>query len=153
MKKALVNKNYILEKFSGKGGWTYAEIPEILPDKHAHFGWVRVYGTIDGFEIKGYHLMPKGNGNLFLPIKAAIRKSINKKEGDFVHITLFEDKLPTEIPEELKICLLDVEGVYEKFIKTADSEKKTMIDWIYSSKTDETKAKRIISIIDKFSNL
>jgi len=152
MKKALVNKSYILEKFSGKGGWTYTEIPEILPDKHAHFGWVRVCGTIDGFEIKGYHLMPKGNGNLFLPIKASIRKSINKQEGDFVHIVLFEDKIPTEIPEELKICFLDVEGIFDKFIALNDGEKKKIIDWIYASKTDETKAKRIISIIDKLSN-
>ncbi len=38
MEQALVNKNYLLEKFPGKGGWTYALIPEILPDKHVHFG-------------------------------------------------------------------------------------------------------------------
>jgi len=38
--KPLLNKKYLLEKFPGKGGWTYAAIPEILQDKHSHFGCV-----------------------------------------------------------------------------------------------------------------
>jgi hypothetical protein len=71
--RPLVNKTYRLEKFPGKGGWTFARIPEILPDKKAHFGWVKVRGTIDGYEIRKYHLMPMGNGSLFLPVKAEIR--------------------------------------------------------------------------------
>ena len=83
MSEELVNKTYLLEKFQGKGAWTFAQIPEILQDKNAPFGWVRVRGTIDGFEIKGYHLMPMGNGKLFLPVKAEIRKKIKKQSGDF----------------------------------------------------------------------
>ena len=31
----LVDKEYLLEKFPGKGGWTYAMIPEVLQDPHA----------------------------------------------------------------------------------------------------------------------
>ena len=46
--KPLVDKQYKLEKFQGKGGWTYARIPEIIQDKKAHFGWVKVRGSIDG---------------------------------------------------------------------------------------------------------
>ena len=53
--KPLVNREYLLEKFPGKGGWTYALIPEILQDKHSHFGWVIVNGSIDGYEIKKFH--------------------------------------------------------------------------------------------------
>ena len=50
--KPLVDKKYLLEKFSGKGGWTFARIPEILQNKNAPFGWVKVRGTIDGYKIK-----------------------------------------------------------------------------------------------------
>lgn len=78
--KPLVNKKYLLEKFHGKGGWTYARIPEILQNKKNTFGWVKVKGSIDGYEIKKCHLMPMGNGKLFLPVKAAIRKG-NQKTG------------------------------------------------------------------------
>ncbi|MDX5419677.1 MAG: DUF1905 domain-containing protein, partial [Hymenobacteraceae bacterium] len=74
MPQLLTNKSYQLQKLPGKGGWTYAALPEILPDKHTHFGWVRVNGTIDGFELKSYNLMPMGNGQLFLPVRAEIRK-------------------------------------------------------------------------------
>src|SRR4051812_2104886 len=105
--KPLVDNNYLLEKYPGKGGWTYAAIPEVLSDKNAPFGWVRVRGSIDNYEIKGTHLMPMGNGTLFLPVKAAIRKIIKKQEGDYVQVILYADNDPTEIPEELLICLLD----------------------------------------------
>ncbi len=90
--KPLVNRKYLLEKYPGKGGWTYAAIPEVKPNKEKPFGWVKVSGTIDGYEIKDYHLMPMGNGDLFLPVKASIRKKINKHMGDFVHVVLYAEQ-------------------------------------------------------------
>jgi len=151
MDAPLIDKEYLLEKFQGKGGWTYAQIPEILPGKHLPFGWVRVRGTIDNFEIKNYHLMPMGNGSLFLPIKAEIRKRIKKKAGDFVRVTLFADNLPPEIPEELKGCLLDEPNGLETFLTFTNSEQKAFIDWIYSAKTDKTKVERIVKTLDKMT--
>jgi hypothetical protein len=150
--KPLVDQNYQLEKFHGKGGWTYAQIPEILQDKHSPFGWVRVCGSIDGIEIKGYHLMPMGNGKLFLPVKAEIRKKIGKKQGDFVRVILYPDNLPTEIPEELKLCLRDEPGAWEAFSSYTEAEKKAFVEWIYSAKTEETKVNRIAQTLDKLAN-
>ena len=147
----LVDKEYLLEKFPGKGGWTYAQIPEILPNRHAHFGWVRVRGNIDDFAIENYHLMPMGNGQLFLPVKAEIRKKIKKQAGDIVQVTLFADNSPTEIPEELKLCLLDEPNGLENFMKYTDGEQKACIDWIYSSRTEETKVERIAKTLDKIA--
>lgn len=147
--KPLVEKECVLEKFQGKGGWTFIRIPEIPQSKNTPFGWVRVKGTIDSYEIENYNLQPMGNGNLFLPVKAEIRKKINKKEGDNVYIVLFADNLPTEIPEELKLCLMDEPNVYETFLNYTNSEQKTVIEWIYSAKTDATKVERIAKTIDK----
>lgn len=139
----LVNQKYQLSKFKGKGGWTYAPIPEIAQDKHAHFGWVRVKGTIDDFEIKNYHLMPMGNGSLFLPVKAEIRKKIGKKEGDWIHVILFADTSPVEIPEELLLCLKEDKEAYDTFLSYSQGNQKEFIDWIYSAKTIETRVDRI----------
>lgn len=147
----LVNQAYQLEKFPGKGGWTYARIPEVLQDKHAHFGWVRVRGCIDDIEIKNYHLMPMGNGCLFLPVKAEIRKKLKKQAGDFVRIILFADDLPTEIPEELKLCLIDEPNGLENFLNYSNGEQKAFIDWIFSAKTDTTKIDRIVKTLEKIS--
>lgn len=149
MPHPLTDKLYLLEKFPGKGGWTYAAIPEILPDKHAYFNWVRVRGTIDGYEIKGFNLMSRGNGQLFLPVKAEIRKKIKKEAGDWVQITLYADNTPQETPEELLLCLQDEPNAYENFLKCTASEQKAFFDWIYSAKTDETKIERIVQTIRK----
>jgi hypothetical protein len=147
MEKPLVDNNYLLEKFPGKGGWTYAAISEIKPDKHAHFGWVRVRGTIDGYEIRCYHLMPMGNGSLFLPVKADIRKKIGKNEGDTVKVVLYADNLPVELPNELRLCLEDVPQALDLFLKHSQAEQKAFIDWIYSAKKEDTKVGRIAKLL------
>lgn len=145
----LVNKKYRLEKYPGKGGWTYARIPEIVQDKKAHFGWVKVRGTIDGFEIRKYHLMPMGNGNLFLPVKSEIRKKIKKQEGDLVHIILYPDNEPLEIPEEMLLCLQDETKAYQFFKSLTESEQKYYVQWIYSAKKEETKVNRLAKTINR----
>ncbi len=138
MEKPLVDKEYLLEKFPGKGGWIYAQIPEILQNKHAHFGWVR-------------DLTPMGNGKLFLPVKAEIRKRIRKQAGDYVRVTLYPDNLPVEIPEELKLCLEDEPKALEVFMACTKGEQKAFIAWIYSAKTEDTKVERIARTINKLA--
>ncbi len=147
----LVNKKYLLEKYPGKGSWTYAAVPEVLQDKHAPFGWVKVKGTIDDYEIKNYKLMPMGNGKLFLPVKSDIRKKLGKQAGDWVHIVLYADSSPIEIPEELKLCLHDNPKEYDTFISYSEGEQKAFIDWIYSAKIDKTKVERITTTLDLLS--
>lgn len=147
--KALVNKKYTLEKFPGKGGWTYARIPEILKDKNAPFGWVRVKGTVDGAEIKKYHLMPMGNGNLFLPVKAEIRKKIKKQEGDTVHVILYADNDALEIPEEFLSCLEHEPAALQFFNTLTDSQKKYYTDWVYTAKQEPTKITRLTKSVER----
>jgi Domain of unknown function (DUF1905)/Bacteriocin-protection, YdeI or OmpD-Associated len=147
--KPLVSKKYILERFPGKGGWTFARIPEIMQDKKAHFGWVKVKGTIDGYEISKYHLMPMGNGSLFLPVKAEIRKKIKKKEGDKVHVILYPDNEPLEVPEEMLLCLQDEPTALKFFNTLSESEQKYYIQWIYSAKKEDTKVDRMVKTINR----
>ena len=149
METPLVNKKYLLEKYPGKGGWTYACIPEVLQTRNVPFGWVKVRGSIDNHEFKNYRLMPMGNGKLFLPVKAEIRKKIGKKEGDWINIILFADNTPTEIPEELLLCLKEDLAAHRTFLSYTDGEQKAFIDWIYSAKTDETKVERIAKTLNK----
>ena len=42
----------------------FCKTPEI-PRQNTPFGWVKVHGTIDRYEIKNYNLQPMGNGRLF----------------------------------------------------------------------------------------
>jgi len=149
--KPLVDKLYQLQKYPGKGGWTYAIIPEIAKNQRAHFGWVRVKGFIDDFELKNYRLMPLGNGQMFLPVRAEIRKKIGKAAGDDVHVILFPDNEPLEIPDELLACLRDEPSAHNRFLQFSESEQKEYIDWIYGSKKKETQVARIVKAIDSIN--
>lgn len=150
--RPLVNAMYKLQKFPGKGGWTYADIPEIPSDRSNHFGWVRVHGFIDDFELVQYKLMPKGNGLMFLPVKAAIRKKIKKEEGDWVHVQLFADERPKGLTKELTICFEhEAPELLERFSGLSVSQQKTYLDWIYDAKTEEDKAHRIVEMMEKLS--
>lgn len=150
--KPLVNKKYKLERFPGKGGWTYARIPEILQDKSKPFGWVKVKGTIDGVEIRKCHLMPMGNDQLFLPVKAEIRKKIKKQEGDLVHVVLYVDNDPLDIPEEMITCLQDEPAALKFFNTLSESEQNYYVQWVYGAKKIDTKIDRLAKAINRLSN-
>lgn len=110
MEVPLVDKDYLLERTPGNGGWTYAPIPEVPQDKKAPFGWVKVKGSIDGVEIKKHHLMPMGNGELGLSVKAEIRKKIKKQAGDYVHVVLYLDEEPRRFPKNCNcVCKTNLE--------------------------------------------
>ena len=150
MAKPLVDAQYLLQKFPGKGGWTYAVIPEIKQDRKTSFGWVKVKGSIDGYPLKQHKLMPMGDHRLFLPVKAAIRKKIKKEAGDYVHVILDLDKSFLEIPEEILLCFEDEPAhVLESFKSLTEGEQKTYLDWIYAAKKMETRANRIMKMMKR----
>ncbi|QBQ41352.1 DUF1905 domain-containing protein [Sphingobacterium psychroaquaticum] len=149
--KPLVDKAFVLEKEMNKCGWTYVRLPELAPSKNTAFGWLRVSGTIEGHEIKKYNLQSMGNGVLFLPVNAQVRKKIKKQIGDLVHITLYEDKIPSQIQEELELCLRDIPQAYTCFLGYSEREKREILEWIYLAKTEEVKLKRMVQAIDKIT--
>jgi hypothetical protein len=147
--KALIDKELALERFHGKGGWTFVQIPGINRSGKTPFGWVKVKGSIDGYEIRKYHLMPMGNGRLFLPVKAEIRKKVKKDEGDFVHVILYADDDPLEVPEEMLLCLREEPKAFRFFNSLSESERKYYINWVYSAKRDETKIDRLAKTVNR----
>jgi Domain of unknown function (DUF1905)/Bacteriocin-protection, YdeI or OmpD-Associated len=151
MEKPVINNKYLLEKMSGKGGWTYALLPDIDRQKINHFGWIKVTGSIDDYELKSCNLAPMGNGKVFLPVKAEIRKAIGKQAGDWVQIKLFLNITPEITPEEILLCLEDEPKALDFFNKITDNERKHYIDWIYEAKMEPTKIDRIVKTIDRLS--
>lgn len=144
----IIDKKYLLEKFPGKGGWTYISIAEIKPDKKAYFGMRKVSGFIDDYEIIDHNLFPFGKEKVLMAVKAEIRKKIGKNEGDWVHVKLYSNQIQTDIQSELLICLKDDVAAEKTFKKCSASEQQSIIDWISASKNEDMKVERIARIID-----
>jgi hypothetical protein len=144
----ITNKKYLLEKYPGKGGWTYAAIPEIKQNPKNPFGWVRVKGQIDNFKISDYKLMPMGDGRLFLPVRADIRKKINKTAGDTVHIMLFLDEDPVHLPDEFRDALLESPKAFRFFGTLSENKKSNWIKWLVAAKSDASKVMRMAQAIE-----
>lgn len=149
--KPLVKKKLLMEKYPGKGGWTYVRVPRLPKNTKKNFGYVTVKGTIDGFSISKYNIMPMKDGNFFLPIRTEIRKKIGKEAGETVEVILYPDHAPLKAPKELLECLADDPAALKFFGTLTDSNKKYYIEWIYSAKRVETKADRIAKTMDRLA--
>lgn len=148
MAKPLFKGKVRLERFPGKGGWTYARLPGVKGDPHSHFGWIRVRGNIDSHELRQYHLMPMGTGELFLPVKAAVRKQIGKKEGDVVQVLLYREEEEVYIPEELQLCLEDDPDAEKAFKALSPEEQRHIIRNIFNLKQETLRAERIAALMN-----
>ena len=93
--------------------------------------------------------MSMSDGMMFLPVKAEIRKTIGKNEGDWVHVILYSEQLPHVNQDDFMTCLQDDPYAYQNFRNKPEAEQKAFIDWIYSAKKDDEKIERMAEILNK----
>jgi hypothetical protein len=86
-----------LEKFGKNGektGWTFIQIPaklarKLKPDCKVSF---RVKGSFDDYAFEKVAMLPMGEGNFIIPIKAPVRKQLGKHEGHTIKVVLDLDE-------------------------------------------------------------
>ncbi len=143
-----IQGEYILQRFRGKGGWTYIAFPEIIEQGKWKTGGMKIKGRIDDHIVSQLRLMRTGD-MVFLPVSAAIRKAIMKREGDKVKVILYEDESTLVIPAEVRACLEDEPGAMEYFRSLTEGYQREYVNWINAAKRSETKAARIVTMIGK----
>lgn len=145
--KALVDKRFIIQKQTAKGGWHFVVIPAIPPKYKNEQGLVRIRGFVDGFELRQFNLLPIKTGESMLVLNAQLRKSIGKKAGDTVQVKLYPDQSKVSVPEEILDSLLQSEEAYSFFQTLTESNKKYYIDWVMEARMIDTKVSRIVKMI------
>jgi hypothetical protein len=143
-------------KFNKKGeksGWTYIEISEsqaqkLKPNTKVSF---RVKGTLDQFVFEKVALLPMGDGMFIMPVNAAMRKSLGKKEGDKIKVVMDIDERKLALSSDLMKCLKEEPDSLVYFKSLPMSHQNYYSKWIESAKTTATKSKRIVMALTAFS--
>lgn len=89
MIKIIDNQELKLEYKKGFGAWTYHLRITGTANIEGKWGFLKVSGTIDGYEIKSINLAPRKNEDKIISINKKIRDAIGKSGGDTVNVTLF----------------------------------------------------------------
>ena len=155
----MVNFRTLIHQFADQGektGWSYVDIPadiaqQLKPGNKKSF---RVRGMLDSVPVSGMALMPMGEGNFIMALKAEVRKNIRKEAGAMLQLTLEEDTdYKIEIPDDLQECFdFEEPPAFEFFNSLPKSHRDYFIKWINSAKTDETRAKRIVNTVNAAVN-
>lgn len=146
--------NTLILQFAEQGektGWSYIEIPadiaqKLKPGNKKSF---RVRGFLDGVAVAGMALMPMGEGDFIMALKAEVRKAIHKNAGAMLQVSIEEDTdYKIDVPADLQECFDFEPEALDFFNSLAKSHREYFIKWIDSAKTNETRAKRIVNTVN-----
>jgi hypothetical protein len=143
----------VIQKFAAKGektGWTYVLIPTDiitklkLKDKKGF----RIKGLIDDIKIEKLSTYPIGQGEFIIAINAELRKKLGKKEGALVKVNFARDVSKPLQSEELMKCLKNDEVAMKQFKSLLLSHQNYFHRYVETAKMSDTKAGRIVHVIN-----
>lgn len=154
--EAMIQFTTTILKFDKQGektGWTYIELPadiaqRIKPGNKKEF---KVKGKLDNHSITRQSVLPMGGGIFIMPLNAALRKAIGKKQGAMLTIKLQEDKSDFVFNPDFMECLSDDPAAKKYFQSLPGSHQRYFSKWIDSAKTEPTRIKRISMAVNALS--
>jgi len=143
----------IILKFASKGektGWTYVDIPpDIIPKlKLKTKKEFRIKGMMDDVKFERMATYPIGEGNFIIAINGELRKKLGKKEGAMLSIKFELDKSEALQSQELIDCLNEDPIALKQFNSQPLSHRNYFHRYVYTAKGADTRAGRIVNIIN-----
>lgn len=106
--------------------------------------------TLNGYSYRG--AVGNMKGRYLISLSAANRKNAGVNGGDTLEIEVILDTAPrtVEVPQVLKEALKK-QKLESAFEKLSPSRKKALVNSILDAKTEETRQRRIVKVIDSLS--
>lgn len=143
----------IIQKFGSKAektGWTYIDMPMdvILKLKLKNRREFRIKGTMDDVKFERLVCYPSKEGHFIIAINAELRKKLGKKEGATVSIQFDLDKSAALKSQELLDCLAQEPEAEKQFKSLLLSHQNYFHRYVYTAKGADTRAGRIVNVIN-----
>jgi hypothetical protein len=140
----------ILEQAEGKKA-TGIAVPDEMVEKLGAGKRPAVRAVVNGHEYRT--TLGTMGGRQMLPVSAAIREEAGLTAGQKINVVLTADSSPREVnvPDDFASALSGRAGTREFFDGLSNSLRRYHVDLINSSKTDETRVRRIDKAIELFA--
>lgn len=127
---------------------------EIPPEIIASLGTSKkpaVLVTLNGYTYR--NTVAVMGGKFMVGVSAEHREAAGVKAGDTLDITLELDTAPrnVELPNDLAAALAAVAGARAAFDASSPSKRKEFVRQVEDAKTEETRARRIATVVSKVS--
>jgi hypothetical protein len=143
----------LIHRYSSKGektGWTFVYIPDEiirklrLPDKKGF----RIKGMIDNVKVEKLSTYPVGEGKYIIALNTQLKKQLGKKEGATLSVKFEVDKSKAPQSKELLAALKDDKIALAQFKSLLPSHQNYFHRYVWSAKGADTKAGRIVHVIN-----
>jgi bifunctional DNA-binding transcriptional regulator/antitoxin component of YhaV-PrlF toxin-antitoxin module len=140
-----------IKLLEGKMKWNVIYFPYSVKEVFNTNGKLPVKIIIDGHEFE-HTLLPSKNGH-YLVYNEFIRRALQKKLGDSVHIILkkYEGKREVIIPAYIS-KVLEENFILNEFLNQPDYIKREQINFVELAKKEETKNNRLNALVIKMKS-
>jgi hypothetical protein len=146
--------NATLDRFPGKGGMHYIDVPDAVAKQFTKTKPVRVVCTLD--DKLDFHcaIRPKGGGEFYINIGTPIRSKAKLKLGQKILVSLRVDKSEygRKMPKELKELLQQDEKGNKLFHELLPNKQRAIIYYVDGAKSIDKRIERAIMMIERLKN-
>jgi hypothetical protein len=144
----------VLERFSGKGGMHYVQVPEVVWKQFTKTKAIRVLATLN--DVLEFHcaIRPKGGGMFYINIGTPIRAKAKLKLGQKISFTVRLDKSEygRKMPKELKELMAQDEEGNKLFHALTPSKQRGVIYYVDGAKSLDKRIERALMMINRLKN-